>query len=150
MMLLVCMLLSPDVAFNSPSSSSAFCYNGFRLLSMWDTQRPTLQRIGSEDNSYWQMRHDCDVHHHHVPLSAAIIETALGDNKTPIKKYRLSIREPLKGSATEQPLSWWQNACLRSRRLEFELLPEISSYTHSWAYFSLLRRYLVVFSSLHC
>lgn len=130
MMLLVCMLLSPDVAFNSPSPSSAFCYNGFRLLSMWDTRRPTLQRTGSEDNSRWQMEHDCDVHRHRVPLSAAIIETALGDNKAPIKKCGLSIREALKGSAAEQPLGWWQNACLRSGRLEFEFLPATSlTYT---------------------
>lgn len=126
MMLLVCMLLSPDVAFNSPSPSSAFCYNGFRLLSAWDTQRPTSRRTGAEDNSCWQMGHDCDDHCRRVPLSAATIERALGGNKAPVKKCGLSIREALKGSATEQLLGWWQNTCLRSRRLEFEFLPATS------------------------
>ena len=76
------------------------------------------------------MEHDCDVHRHQVPLSAAIIETALGGNKAPVKTCGLSTREALKGSATEQPLGWWQNTHIRSGKLEFEFLPRtILMYT---------------------
>jgi len=57
-------------------------------------------------------------------LPAVITETASGGNKAPVKKCELRIREALKGSATVEPLGWWQNNCLRNWRLEFEFLPK--------------------------
>jgi len=129
-MLLVCILLSPDVAFNSPSPSSAFCYNGLRLLSKWDTQRPTLQRTGSEGNSHWQTEHDCDVHHHCV----------CSDNRDSVGRQQSTHEEVwVKYKRSSEGLSYcaasWLAAKhlpkkLRSGRLEFEFLPATSlTYT---------------------
>lgn len=77
MMLLVCMLLSPDVAFSSLSPSSAFCSNGFRLFfKVGHSETTTTRGLELEDNSHWQMGHERSRSQlHRIPLSAMIINS---------------------------------------------------------------------------